>query len=381
MEILYTITLYIGCFSAVMYLSLVLYLAVGWLRTGELYKVKKKPSTQVSLIIPARNESTTIAECLQAVSQQTYPEELLQVLVVDDQSQDDTMAVIKSFIEHKGSNFHLLQVGEQEMAVGKKAAINKGIEHATGELIITTDADCSFGTEWIASIVALYEQKRPKMIIGPVSFHRATAFFGRLQSLEFMSLIGSTAGAVGNHSPIMANGANLAYEKPAFHDVGGFENIDLSASGDDVLLLHKFKKKYPKQIAFLKSRAATVYTQPRSTLRSFFNQRKRWVSKNHLYRDFATILTGSIVYFFNLMILLTMIMAIVNPGFFVVCMLMFSAKCLIDFLFLFLVTSFFGKRKLLLLLLPEQLLYVFYVNFIVLSSLGSKYQWKGRAVR
>ena len=76
------------------------------------------------------------------------------------------------------------------------------------------------------------------MIVGPVSFHQEKSFFQKIQSLEFLSLIAMTAGAIKTGHPIMCNGANLAYEKQAFFDVGGF-GIDRFSSGDDVFLLHR----------------------------------------------------------------------------------------------------------------------------------------------
>ena len=60
----------------------------------------------------------------------------------------------------------------------------------------------------------------------------------------------------------MCNGANLAYEKKVFYEVGGFEGIDKIASGDDMLLMHKIQKIYPDKIGYLKSADVIVKTQP-----------------------------------------------------------------------------------------------------------------------
>ncbi len=77
----------------------------------------------------------------------------------------------------------------------------------------------------------------------------------------------------------MCNGANLAYEKQAFEEVGGFTGIDMIASGDDMLLMYKIYHAYPGSVHYLKSPDAIVRTLPVDTVKGFMNQRIRWSSK------------------------------------------------------------------------------------------------------
>jgi cellulose synthase/poly-beta-1,6-N-acetylglucosamine synthase-like glycosyltransferase len=91
-----------------------------------------------------------------------------------------------------------------------------------------------------------------------VVFFEEKSYFERLQTLEFLYLIGLGAATIGNKKPSTCNGANLAYTKEVFEELKGFQGIDDLASGDDELFLHKVAAKYPDKIGFCKSFDALV---------------------------------------------------------------------------------------------------------------------------
>ena len=125
-----------------------------------------------------------------------------------------------------------------------------------------------------------YETFSPVMISSPVTYFEETSLFERMQTLEFYSLIGTGAAFIGNKRASTCNGANLAYRKDVFYEVGGFKGIDDLASGDDELLLQKVAERYPGEIGFLKLYDAVVFTHAKHTLQSFIQQRRRWASKS-----------------------------------------------------------------------------------------------------
>ena len=149
--------------------------------------------------------------------------------------------------------------------------------------------------KWLLTIVSFYETKKSKMIVGPVLINSGERIFAQMQSLEFLSLVGAGAGAIGIHKPIMCNGANLAYEREIF-----LENSDdlltKFASGDDVLFMLKLKKRFRNDISFLKSMEATVFSKAQFSLYDFYQQRKRWISKSRAYNDLDVILTAILVF-------------------------------------------------------------------------------------
>jgi GT2 family glycosyltransferase len=99
----------------------------------------------ISVIIPARNAGQTIAACLEALSHQTYPVELIEIIVVDDGSTDGTCSVVASF--------HSVRLISQDPA-GPAAARNRGVAHAQGEIALFTDADCAPLPDWIEEMIA-----------------------------------------------------------------------------------------------------------------------------------------------------------------------------------------------------------------------------------
>ncbi len=97
----------------------------------------------LSIIIPAYNEEATILEILGVLYQLELPEELKKELViVDDCSNDQTLSLVKSFIEsHKDLAIKLFSQTQNQ---GKGAALHKGIELATGDYLIVQDADLEY---------------------------------------------------------------------------------------------------------------------------------------------------------------------------------------------------------------------------------------------
>src|SRR5690606_7532453 len=124
-----------------------------------------------------------------------------------------------------------------------------------------------------------------------------------LQKLEFLYLIGRGAAEIGNKQPATCNGANLAYRRDIFYELGGFNGIDQLASGDDELFLHKVAARYRQRIGFCKSRDAIVYTDAKRNLREFISQRKRWASKSTHYRNKAIVALGVAIWVFNALLL------------------------------------------------------------------------------
>jgi cellulose synthase/poly-beta-1,6-N-acetylglucosamine synthase-like glycosyltransferase len=131
-------------------------------------------------------------------------------------------------------------------------------------------------------------------------------FFQKAQTLEFISLIGSGAGAIGLKHPIMCNGANLAYEKSVFKEKMLEKKF---VSGEDVFLLHNLKKEYRDEILFLKNKDAIVQTNCLNNAKEFLNQRIRWQSKSKSYFDRDSIIVSLIVFFANSILLLNIFLA------------------------------------------------------------------------
>ena len=338
---------------------------------------------KVSVIIPARNEAHCIGNILNLLKNQTYPSEFIEIIIVDDDSTDDTYKIVNSFTEQNSLlNCKILRISENKSNIKyKKQAVSKAISISEGDLIITTDADCSVGPDWIKCIVSAYKKTNAKMLVGMVAYHNDNTVFEKMQHLEFLSLIASGIAAIQLGFPIMCNGANLIYEKKAYHDVNGFYSNDKFASGDDVFLLLKIKKYFGNNSIFALTDPETlVYTQASKTLKDFTNQRLRWASKTSGYRDINILLVAGIVFVFNLGILICFLYGIIDPDFFVYALIMIVFKIVVDFPILHRITLYMNRKDLLKFYIPLQILYFPYILIIGVLSNFISYRWKGRII-
>src|SRR6185437_15255679 len=207
------------------------------------------------------------------------------------------------------------------------------------------------------------------------------SLFERMQTLEFNFLIGIGAAFIGNGRASTCNGANLAYRKDIFYEVGGFAGIDDLASGDDELLLQKVAARFPGRIGFLKHFDAVVLTHAKANLKEFLQQRRRWASKSVKYKDKRVIGLTVGIWLFNVSLIVNALLGFYDIFFFKVFLLQFVLKYLFEFVFLLPISTFFKRPQLIVLLIiiiPLHVLYFFYIGIIGTTK---TYTWKGRVVR
>ncbi len=354
----------------------------GWMRLPEFTKPEGiAQAAKVTVIIPARNEEKIIGECLQSLVNQHYPAELLQVIVIDDHSTDRTAEIVTGF---KNDSIQLIALKDHvQEAINsyKKKAIDIGIQHATGDWIITTDADCTAGPNWINTLMAFQQETGAVLIAAPVKLHAGNNLLHIFQSLDFMTLQGITGASISRNLHSMGNGANLCYSRQAFYEVNGFQGIDHLASGDDMLLMHKIAKQFPGRTAYLKSKDAIVTSMPASSWNAFWQQRIRWASKADKYDDKKVFRVLLLVYALNFLMVVLFVLSFFNPDLWLVVILLLISKVLLEYPFVSAVASFFRQTWLMKyfpLLQPMHIAYTVIAGW--LGKFG-KYQWKGRSVR
>lgn len=360
----------------IFYSFLIIYCWLAWEKIPVFIPSVEKPGTRISVIIPARNEEENIGELLNALQHQTYPSTLFEVIVIDDHSTDGTSFIVQQFTAVK-----LIRLQENDMNAYKKKAIETGISEATGDLIVTTDADCIPSENWLQTIASLKEEKEAVFVAAPVAMQINATVLQVFQSMDFMILQVITGAGVYNKKLSMCNGANIAYERKAFIDVNGFTGIDVIASGDDMLLMHKIWKQHPDNVHYLKSKEAIVSTQPMKTWKNFFNQRIRWASKARKYEDKRIFPVLLLVYLFNLSFLVLAIAGIYANQYWLYLAVLWVAKTLIELPLFWSAAAFFDKRKMIKYFLFFQPLHIFYTIISGLFGQFGKYEWKGRKVK
>lgn len=340
------------------------------------------PRTFISVIVPARNEAGHLPACLERLLAQDYPDALYEIIVVDDHSTDDTPRLVR---ERYGHRVRLLQLATalrgRTINAYKKAALTLGIREAWGELVVTTDADCTAGSRWLYHLAAAYELGTP-LIAGPVRYRPGKGLLGRFQALDNAGMQVLTGAGLATGRLLLANGANLAYPKALFEKLGGFRGLEARASGDDMLWVQRAVRA-GYAIRYLRHPEAVVTTHPQPDWTSFLRQRIRWASKFDTLRDPALWVAQIVVFALCALIVVGYVTGLFGDLF---ALLLFFAllagKSLLDYPLLREGTRFLGQPRLMRVLLPAQLMHI---GYILLAGLGGpftrRYIWKGRRVR
>jgi len=274
-----------------------------------------------SIVIAARDEETRIGRLLDCLEAQDYPRDKFEVIVVDDRSSDNTGDLVRN-----RSNDHMryrvlrIRDGESSGRAPKKFALSRGIALATGDVIVTTDADCWMGPLWLRTLLSPFSDEEVQGVTGTSRFIRSKSapqpWWSDLESLEHLSYSVMAAGSIAAGHVTNAHGSNLAARRGAYERIGGYSSNDKITSGDDVFLLQDIVK-HGGEVRFVERQEAYVFSHPVNTAREWVNQRARWSSKGFYYPPFLMFLVvGTFLYY--LMIALSMPLALfgrVAPSF------------------------------------------------------------------
>jgi len=359
------------------YYLLVVFLLTGW-RRAMLPGKRSSEIRYLSVVVPLRNEEEHCHQVLTSLAEQNYPKDKVEFILVNDHSTDETEKVLKQWMESNlDGSFRVLSLEEGQK--GKKAAINEAIKKAKGEIIVTSDADCQFHSNWLLSISQSFSRET-QLVVGPVRLTEKGHFFSALQSMEFASLIGVGASTLAWGWPTMCNGANLAYRKRAFDEVNGFSGNDHIASGDDEFLLRKIKQRYPDGVRFNNSSGSIVTAKPSDSIRSFIQQRIRWAGKwrNHGFGLSAVLAVYIFIFYCSVIALLPLTMyTIISLQ---DTILLLSGKMFFEAVWIHRITKFLKISFSPISFLVLQFVFPLYVIFFALTANFLRTEWKDRKI-
>ncbi|MGB2273718.1 MAG: glycosyltransferase family 2 protein [Flavicella sp.] len=334
--------------------------------------IQQKPLTTFSIIIPFRDEEDSLQKLFNSLLAIDYPVSLFEVIAVNDHSSDASVSLLEELqAENPELKLRILHSPEPS----KKAALTFGISQAEYPWIVTTDADCCVPKYWLQQFNSIISYNKVTLIAGPVSCNSNKSFLEEFQRLDFLSLQGTTMGIFGLNVPFMCNGANLCYSKAAFNTVGGFEGNEHIASGDDVFLLEKIVRKYPKQIHYSKTIENSVISEPQKSWKKLISQRMRWAGKASAYSNPFGIIIGCIVLVCNVLLL---VLLITDP---LVSAILFFTKGVLDYIFLQKTGKIFQQSIGMQSFVLSALLYPFFSSIIFIASQLGTFRWKGRVLK
>ncbi len=380
-----------------------------------LFRVKKDARVQthkhpfVSVVVAARNEEENLANCLGSLLNQIYPKELYEVILIDDNSTDNTLSMARAFAERDG-RLKVLSASEHNNLTGKQNALDTGIGSSKGEIILTTDADCQPPPEWIENMVGEFDPeaglvagfsiisgedisdlrhktqdsrlktgKRSPSVLSLAScvLRLARGMLGRifikLQSLETLSLYIGSIGSIAQGFAWAGTGNNMAYRREVYDELGGFGALGVTGAEDSMLLQWVDRNSEWK----VKPTVSTVYVKPMKTVSQYLAQRNRWASST-LQNRLSLIAFMVIVYGLNLLLPFLIVLCAFNIISYKELILFLCLKTVPEFLILLKGLALFNRMDLMKYFLLLQPFHVIYVLMCGIHGLSKGFVWKGR---
>ena len=315
--------------SLCLYFLFTIYFTIG-LHRLKIYK-KKEYLPTVSIVVAARNEEANLQPLLKSLIEQDYPKEKTEIVIVSDRSTDGSWQIIDNFSKLYPFVKGIQLDQKNEDMTPKKYSLTCGIKNTSGEIILSTDADCVVPKGWVRSMVGFFEDNTG-IVVGRSSINISNkSFFNQYQSLDFLGIMAANAGVVGWKKGWSGSGQNIAYTRKAFEKIGGFEPVAKAISGDDMYLVQSISRHYG--IHFNIDQKSFVYTAPVLSIKAFINQRIRWASNSRsLWETNLFFLFFLIIAFISNNIL---IIALWNKELLSILLLLFFIKIISDALVLY----------------------------------------------
>lgn len=259
-----------------LYLAITTAVALGSVRIGGSEEPDELP--RVSVVVCARNEEAIIGDCMNSLVTQEYPHDRLEIICVDDESEDGTRGIFEEF----ASRYPFVRVLSTENVPrdipGKQRPLSHGIEQATGDFVCVTDADCTHSSGWIKAHVAAYNEKVGMAGSITTVGRRYKGLFARLQASELSSKLAVAMGAAGLGRPVTLMGNNLSFRKTAYDSFGGLKKIKPHIV-EDMAMMNAIVERTQYKIGWVGHPDGVVSTKPEMTFHDLLNQRQRWITE------------------------------------------------------------------------------------------------------
>ena len=326
----------------------------------------------LTLLIPLRNEQENIPLLISQIKQIAYPD--FQVILIDDHSEDQTLDLLKT-LNDASPKIHIVK----NNGVGKKAAIETGIKNAKNELILCTDADCTWGSNWLSRMVKPFQNPKIQLVAGPVISRTKQGLLESFQQLEWISILMVSNFAIKKSNPIMCSAANLCYRKSAFEKVNGYAGNEHFASGDDEFLLKKVNASFGSEaITYMNEKESLILTEPENKWENLFSQRVRWAGKWKAHGSFKHAAIALIPVLVQIIWISTVSLFILGTAGFFVFLVCWVAKILSEGRSFGRILRSLGYPLPKRMLLMTSFFHPVYVLWVSFGTLKGNFVWKGR---
>jgi cellulose synthase/poly-beta-1,6-N-acetylglucosamine synthase-like glycosyltransferase len=333
---------------------------------------------KTTILVAARNEEKYLPACLDSLGRQIYPSDLLQIIVLNDRSSDNTRHIVLEY-KKRFSSIELIDIEDNQNGLeGKMNALAQGMDNAKGEIILITDADCRVPDTWVSAMVAYFTESVG--LVGSLTVidqpGEKTQLFDRIQTLDWFFLQAIAAGTAGLNLPVSILGNNFGFKKSVYDHIGGFRHIGFSLT-EDMALLNTISEKTEFDIVYPLNGETMIQSIPLKHIRDFFQQRKRWLSGG-LKAPFWGWVLMSASFMVHLLTLVNLIM--LNFSIPVISSLFLIMVIDLSLLWRMILKS--GYTKLMRYFIPFEVFYFLYTIFLAISViLPGKINWKERSFK
>jgi 1,2-diacylglycerol 3-beta-glucosyltransferase len=245
----------------------------GQRRVAMLERRAPTDAPRVTVLVAARNEAANIARCLESLLAQDYPSDRLQIVAVDDESEDGTRSIMHALAEGSGDRLTVVTTcDDPSHARGKARAIAQGIDHATGEIVLLTDADCTAPPTWARAVIEHFVDGVDAL--GGFTVIRADDLFSAVQQLDWVHLQSLAAAGLAFNVPLGVIGNNFAFRRDAYEHVGGYRSVSFSVTEDYALFRAMHDR--GRRVVFPCTKELEIETLPCASIVEVLNQKQRW---------------------------------------------------------------------------------------------------------
>ena len=268
-DLLEMIAILYSCF----YVTVSLLIAIGEYRFRRQKLPDELPS--VSVVVCARNEEKSIRRCLESLIRLDYPEDKLEIIVLDDESEDSTRSILEEYANQYEFITALSTENEPKNLPAKQRPLNQGIRESSGEIILITDADCAVKPGWVKGHVAAYIDEKVGIAGGITSISiNSNSFPSKLQNFDQISKLTIANGCAGLGFPLTIMGNNMSFKRDAYIACGGFDTIGPSIV-EDVDLMYAIVNYTDFKLAWIFDFNGIVVSTSHNNIRTFIEQRLR----------------------------------------------------------------------------------------------------------
>lgn len=354
---------FIVCFLIQLFYYFYFFLSIAFCKKT----VVKTNGQPISVIVCAKNERENLLAFLPLILSQKYPD--FEVIVVNDNSVDDTQDVLKAFsLQH--NNLKIVTVPDNDRFYGnKKFALTLGLKAAKYDRVLLTDADCKPLSENWLSLMSSYSSSQKKIILGVGNYEKQKGWLNKLIRFETLyTAIQYTSFALKN-IPYMGVGRNLAYHTSLFFNNKGFASHCHILSGDDDLFVNEVAN--PKNTQVVLDKDAHTLSVPKTNFKTWVRQKQRHLLTGKHYQFKHQLLLGAFM-FSNLLFVVLFLVLVFKLSAIHLIVLLFILKYLLQIIIFKLSAKKLGNEDVVIFTPFFELFFMVFQPILVISNFVKK---------